>query len=91
MAILLGIKQYLSNIWSSIHEKVKQHWGRVEKSAAFKKSVYSHKIIEIKERPQRHLLHLTSIHWKWIKKQSSVILEPDNIRKKRLQKLQKLE
>ena len=24
------IKQYLSKIWSSIHEKVKQHWGWVE-------------------------------------------------------------
>ena len=28
-------------IWSSIHEKVKQHWGWVEKKALFiKKSVY---------------------------------------------------
>ena len=25
------IKKHLSNIWSSIHEKVKQHWGWVEK------------------------------------------------------------
>ena len=25
------IKQHLTNIWSSIHEKVKQHWGWVEK------------------------------------------------------------
>ena len=25
------IKQHLSNIWSSIHEKVKEHWGWVEK------------------------------------------------------------
>ena len=31
------IKQHLSNIWSSIHEKVKQHWGWVEKSDAYKK------------------------------------------------------
>ena len=31
------IKQHLSNIWSSIHEKVKQHWGWVEKSVAYKK------------------------------------------------------
>ena len=29
------IKQHLSNIWSSIHEKVKQHWGWVEKSVAY--------------------------------------------------------
>ena len=27
------IKQYLSNIWGSIHEKVKQHWGWVEKNS----------------------------------------------------------
>ena len=25
------IKKHLSNIWSSIHDKVKQHWGLVEK------------------------------------------------------------
>ena len=26
-----GVKQHLNNIWSSIHEKFKQHWGWVEK------------------------------------------------------------
>ena len=31
MMILTCIKQRLSYIWSSIHEKVKQHWGWVEK------------------------------------------------------------
>ena len=31
MAIRICIKQHLSNTWSSIHEKVKQHWGWVEK------------------------------------------------------------
>ena len=31
-------------------------------------SQYSHKITEIKERPPKHLLLLTSIHWKWMKK-----------------------
>ena len=31
MIVLICIKQHLSNIWSSIHEKVKQHWGWVEK------------------------------------------------------------
>ena len=25
--IVICIKQHLSNIWSSVHEKVKQHWG----------------------------------------------------------------
>ena len=29
--IVIYIKQHLSNIWSSIHKKVKQHWGWVEK------------------------------------------------------------
>ena len=31
------IKQHLSNIWSSIHVKVKQHWGWVEKCVTYKK------------------------------------------------------
>ena len=29
------MKQCLSNIWGSIYEKVKQHWGGVEKSAVY--------------------------------------------------------
>ena len=29
--MLTCIKQHLRNIWSLIHEKVKQHWVRVEK------------------------------------------------------------
>ena len=29
--MVICIKQHLSNIWSLIHEKVKQHWGSVEK------------------------------------------------------------
>ena len=32
MIMLIGIKQHLSNIWSSIHEKVKQQLGWVEKT-----------------------------------------------------------
>ena len=31
MMMPLCIKKYLSNIWSSIHEKVKQHWSWAEK------------------------------------------------------------
>ena len=30
--IVVCIKQYRSNVWNSIHEKVKQHWGWVEKN-----------------------------------------------------------
>ena len=32
------IKQHLSNTWSSIYEKVKQQWGWVEGSVAYKKA-----------------------------------------------------
>ena len=38
--MFIFIKQLLSNIWSSIYEKAKQHWGWVEKSVAYKKSPY---------------------------------------------------
>ena len=34
---LIDTKQHLSNIWSWIHEEVKQHWGWVEKRVAFTK------------------------------------------------------
>ena len=34
MMMNIYIKQHLSNILSSIHEKDKQHWGWVEKSVA---------------------------------------------------------
>ena len=35
--MVICIKQQLSNIWSSIDEKVKQRWGWVEKSVAYLK------------------------------------------------------
>ena len=36
------IKLQLSNIWSSMYEKAKQHWGWVKKkSVAHKNSVYA--------------------------------------------------
>ena len=31
--MFICFKQHLSNIWSSIHEKIKEHWGRVLKKA----------------------------------------------------------
>ena len=37
--VVICIKEHLSNIWSSIHEKVKQHWNWVEKNVAYKKSL----------------------------------------------------
>ena len=30
MMLLICIKEHLSNIWSSVYEKVKHHWGWVE-------------------------------------------------------------
>ena len=30
--------KHLSNIWTTIHKKVKQHWGWVEKKIAYKKA-----------------------------------------------------
>ena len=38
--MVICIKQHLSNIWRSIQEKVKQHWGWVEKSVAYKKTCH---------------------------------------------------
>ena len=38
--MLICIKQHLSNIGSSVHEKVKQDWGWTEKELCLKKSVY---------------------------------------------------
>ena len=31
--IVIRIKEHLSNIWGSVHEKVKQHWGCIENKA----------------------------------------------------------
>ena len=40
MMMFICIQQHLSNIWSSNHEKVKQHWSLIEKKALLiKKSV----------------------------------------------------
>ena len=38
--MVICLKQDPSNIWSLIHENVKQHWGSVEKSVTYKKSMY---------------------------------------------------
>lgn len=36
--MLIYIKQRLSNVWSSIHGKINQHWGWVEKRVAYIKA-----------------------------------------------------
>ena len=51
--MVMCIKQHLSNIWSSINEKVKQHWGWVEKSVAYKKSVLTKLANKTHSRPPR--------------------------------------
>ena len=35
MTMVIFVKQHVSNIWSSIREKVKQHWGWVKKVCIF--------------------------------------------------------
>ena len=42
-------KQYVSNIWRSIHEKVKQHWGWVEKKVCLLKKRCLQKALLIKK------------------------------------------
>ena len=39
--LVVCIKQHLSNIWSSIHEKVNQNWGWVEKKCCLEKACIS--------------------------------------------------
>ena len=34
--MVICIEQHLSNNWSSMHEKVKQHWGWVKKALLIK-------------------------------------------------------
>ena len=40
MMMVTWIKEHLSKIWNSIHKKVKQQWGWVEKKVAYIKNVY---------------------------------------------------
>ena len=38
--MILGIKQQLSNIWSSIHEKARRHWRWVGEEALLIKNTF---------------------------------------------------
>ena len=50
MMMPIYIKQHLSNIWSSIHEKLKQNWGWAKKKALLiKKACISDYKIMIEE------------------------------------------
>ena len=53
MMMLICIKQHLSNIWGSIHEKVKQYWGWVEKTRCLQKKRVSGVIL-----PERFHLNI---------------------------------
>ena len=46
MMMVIYIKQHWSNIWSWIHKKVKQQWGRVEK----KRCLYKKRVIQVLDR-----------------------------------------
>ena len=61
--MLICIKKHLSNIWSSIYEKVKQHWDWVgKKSVAYKKKfVFFFAISE----SWPHQLKINSQLWIW--------------------------
>ena len=65
MIMVTCIKQCLTNIWSSIHENVKQHCGWVEKSVAYKKSLYAEyftlRILTAKKYRQIKLQHLQKV------------------------------
>ena len=39
--MVICVKQHLSSIWRSIHEKVKQQWDWLEKSVGYKKACIS--------------------------------------------------
>ena len=45
--MIMCTKQHLSNIWSSIHEKVKQHWDWVEKKRCLQKKKHAFVLDEI--------------------------------------------
>ena len=49
MMILIYIKQHVNNICSSIHEKVKWHWGWVRNGGAYKKACASYDSLESKQ------------------------------------------
>ena len=34
--VLICIKQHLGNIWSSIHQRIEEHWRCVKKSVAYR-------------------------------------------------------
>ena len=46
--IVICIKQHLSNIWISIHEKDKQHWGWNKKSVVYNKNACTSEVLNFR-------------------------------------------
>ena len=51
MCLIIMMVIYIKNIWSSVHEKVKQQWGWVEKKALLLKKACSQGTLHIQLRP----------------------------------------
>ena len=65
---VINIKQHLSNIWSSIYEKVKQHWGWIKESDVYKKKACIYMVNFVPAMPESRLeqtgLRLARTRWK---------------------------
>ena len=61
MIILICIKQHLSNIWNSIHEKVEQHWGCV----AYKKGCISPRLPPLKNLTLENIASIEEFFISW--------------------------
>ena len=59
---VIYIKQYLSNIWSSIHEKIKQHWGWAGKKAFLYKKAFIPKTFNLVTLDDHPLNLFQSLH-----------------------------
>ena len=59
--LLICIKQHLKIMWSSIHEKVRQHWRWIEKCVAYKK-----RCVLFKAKPFLNKQTLLSLYYSYI-------------------------
>ena len=74
--MIICIKQHLSNIWRSIHEKVKQRWGWLEKKAL----VYKKACILFVPIMKMYLIHVLfrrefEVAFAWIVKKSVFLVQ----------------
>ena len=66
ITMVICIKLYLSNIWSSIHEKVKEHWGWVQRKRCLHKK-RALKMLRIHHWSPRSVMASMSVYLKGIK------------------------